>query len=177
MNDLVPAVESKYSTYAKGDVGPESLKATCTHCAYSDLPMGSITSFLSILTSYTDYVGYVGSFFAGPDADTANALKLTAEVAESLKASGNELYYWFNGTGVKDIAHDPHLASYPYMLELLPEMFEDGVNSCWVDYLEGIHDWVWWKLDLFNSLKVFFEVDKPGENTELEALAQQGQLR
>ena len=177
MNDLVPAVESKYSTYAKGDVSPENLKATRAHRAYSGLSMGSITSFLSILNSCTDYVGYVGSFSAGPDADTANALKLTAEVAASLKASGNELYYWFNGNGVKDMAHDPHLASYPYMLELLPELFEDGVNSCWVDYLEGIHDWVWWKLDLFNSLKVFFQVDEPGENPELEALIQQGQLR
>lgn len=176
MNHLVPAVESRYSTYAKGDVSPENLKATRAYRAYAGLSMGSITSFMSILNSCTDYVGYVGSYSAGPDADTANALKLTAEVAASLKASGNEIYYWFNGNGVKDMAHDPHLAAYPYMLELCPELFEDGVNSCWVDYLEGVHDWYWWKLDLLNSLKVFFQVDEPGENPELEALAAQGVL-
>ena len=176
MNDLIPAVESKYSTYAKGDVSPENLKATRAHRAYAGLSMGSITSFLSILSSCTDYVGYVGSFSAGPSADVNEAVALTEAVATKLKAAGNEMYYWYNANGVKDMAHDPHLASYPYMLELLPDMFEDGVNSCFVDYLEGIHDWYWWKLSMMNCLKVFFEVDEPGENPELEALAQQGLL-
>ena len=74
------------------------------------------------------------------------------------------------------MAHDPHQAAYPHMLELLPDVFEDGVNCCWVDYLEGTHNWPWWQLSLMNSLKVFFQLDEPGENPQLEALAQQGRL-
>ena len=178
MNELIPAVETKYASYAKGDVSAENLKATRAHRAYAGLSMGSMTSFNSVLSYCTDYFGYVGSYSAGPEAGDNEVTKAAVDkIAANLKASGNEIYYWFNGNGVKDMAHDPHLFAYPYMLELLPDVFEDGVNSCWVDYLEGIHDWVWWKLDLFNSMKVFFQVDEPGENPELEALAQQNLLR
>lgn len=180
MNELIPAVEAKYATYAKGDVSAEALKASRAHRAYAGLSMGSMTSWSSILDSCTDYIGYVGSYSAGPEADVQLALTLTEEIAANMKAdlteAGNEMYYWFNGNGVKDIAHDPHLAAYPRMLELCPEVFTDGVNSCWVDYLEGMHSFEWWQLDLYNSLKVFFELDEAGENPELQALAEQGIL-
>ena len=176
MNELIPAIEAKYASYAQGDVSPENLKATRAHRAYAGLSMGSMTSFHSILNYCTDYFGYVGSYSAGPEADTAMALEAAKGIAENLNTSGNEIYYWFNGNGVKDMAHDPHLATYPYMLEACPDVFTEGVNCCWVDYLEGIHDFVWWKLDLYNSLKVFFRVDEPGEVRALDALAQQGLL-
>lgn len=180
MNELIPAVESQYATYADGNVAADSLKETRAHRAYAGLSMGSMTSFSSILNYCSDYVGYVGSFSAGPSADISQGLAMTEEIAANLKtdldASGNKIYYWYNANGVKDMAHDPHQAAYPHMLELLPDVFKDGVNSCWVDYLEGTHDWPWWQLGLMNTLKVFFQVDEPGENPELEALAEKGLL-
>ena len=176
MNDLIPAVESKYATYAEGNVSAENLKATRAHRAYAGLSMGSMTSFNSILSYCTDYIGYVGSYSAGPEADIALALAAAEKIAASLNASSNEIYYWFNANGVKDMAHDPHLATYPYMMEACSNVFQDGVNSCWVDYLEGMHDWVWWQLDLYNSLKVFFQVDEAGENPTLDSLAAEGVL-
>ena len=177
---LIPAVEGKYSTYAKGDVSDASLKATRAHRAYAGLSMGSMVSWSSILDYCTDYIGYVGSWSAGPDAAVDSALKMTGEIAANLKAdlaaSGSKMYFWFNGNGVDDIAHDPHLYAYPEMLELCPEIFTDGVNACWVDYLEGQHSAYWWQLDLLNSLKVFFKLDEAGEAPELEALAAAGKI-
>lgn len=180
VNELIPAVEAKYATYAEGNVTANSLKASRAHRAYAGLSMGSMVSFSSVLDYCTDYFGYVGSYSAGPAADIPGALTATDTIAanmkEDLNASGNEIYYWFNGNGLKDIAHDPHHATYPHMLELCPEVFTDGVNSCWLDYHKGMHSFEWWQLDLFNSLHVFFEVDETGENTELQELAQDGKL-
>ena len=167
MNDLIPVVEAKYATYANGDVTPENLKATRAHRAYAGLSMGSILSWNAILKYSTDYFGYVGSYSAGPDAGSDDVcMELVDEIAASLKASGNEIYYWFNANGLRDMAHDPHLFSYYYMVETYPELFQDGVNSSWIDYLDGQHDWPWWQLDLYNTMQVFFKVNMPEEETK-----------
>ena len=163
MNDLIPYIETNYATYAKGDDSAANLKTTRDHRAYAGLSMGSITSWFSILMLSTDYVSYVGSYSGGPTADVNEAKGLADEVMTALKASGNEIKYWFNGNGVRDMAHDPHVIAYHYVMETYPELFADGVNSCWVDYVEGMHGWVWWQLDLYNSLSVFFK----DQNTNL----------
>ena len=171
MNDLIPALETQYSTYAKGDISADNLKATRAHRAYAGLSMGSILSWMSILNYSTDYIGYVGSYSAGPDAGSDEVCRsLVDEVAANLKASGNKIYYWFNGNGTDDIAHDPHLFSYFYMIETHPELFVDGENSCWVDYIGGIHGFDWWELDLLNSLKVFFKANMPNGQTSQPSL-------
>ena len=46
-NDLIPAVEAKYSTYAGGDVSIESLKASRMHRGFAGLSMGSNTTYHS----------------------------------------------------------------------------------------------------------------------------------
>lgn len=178
---LIPAVESKYATYAEGDVSVENIKATRAHRAYAGLSMGSMVSWSSILDYCTDYVGYVGSYSCAPADDINKALGMVEDIAanmkEDLTAADNEIYFWFNGSGVKDKSHEiPQLYSYQKMLELCPDVFSDGVNSCWVDYPDGMHSAPWWQLDLFNSLKVFFKLDEVGEAPELEALSAEGKI-
>ena len=94
MNELIPAVEVKYASYAKGDGSAENLKATRAHRAYAGLSMGSMTNFNSVLSYCTDYFGYVGSYSAGPMAGSDEATKAAVDkIAARLKVSGNEFYY------------------------------------------------------------------------------------
>ena len=182
MNDLIPAVESQFNTYADGDVSAENLKATRAHRAYAGLSMGSQTGFASIMNYCTDYIGYLGNYSAGLGHTSVSeedmVASMLAEMANdpTTEADDAELYYWFNGNGMADMAHDDHYVTYHKIIDLTGDMFADGVNTCWVDYLEGIHGWYYWQLDMYNSLKVFFELDEPGENPELEALAAEGKL-
>lgn len=178
MNDLIPAVEGKYATYAEGDVAAENLKATRAHRAYAGLSMGSMTGWSSILKYCTDYVGYVGTFSGAGGQNKVETFE--EEIAQSLSANlkddNYEMYYWYNGNGLVDMAHDEHKQSYEEMLQLMPDTFEDGVNACWVDMPKGGHNWAAWQIDLMNVLRVFFQVDEAGEKTELEALASEGRL-
>ena len=44
-NDLIPAVESKYSTYTNADVSEENLIKTRNHRAFAGLSLGSMTTY------------------------------------------------------------------------------------------------------------------------------------
>lgn len=155
-NDLVPAVESKYATWAKGNVTPENLIATRDHRAYDGLSMGSMTSWSSILMGCTDYVGWVGSF-SGYKADVP-------AVCESMNTTyaPYKLNYWYNGNGTGDMAHDEHVDAYKQALELCAdkftpgEEFHAGQNCIFVDKSNKVHSYASWVVDLYNTLKVFF---------------------
>ena len=61
-NNIIPAVESKYLTYANKDVSEENLIATRDHRAYCGLSMGSVTSFHGVLMRNFDVIGWCGSW-------------------------------------------------------------------------------------------------------------------
>ena len=102
--DVVPAIESKYSTYAKSTSAAD-LKASRSHRAFSGFSMGSLTSWYVFLNDL-DYFQYVmplsGDCWAGNTAD-----EKAAAVANAAKKSGyakNE-YFLMCATGTKDIAY------------------------------------------------------------------------
>ena len=102
--DVVPAVESKYSTYADS-VSAADLKASRAHRAFSGFSMGSLTAWYVFLNDL-DYFQYVmplsGDCWAG-----SNAAEKAASVANAAKKSGyakNE-YFLMCATGTKDIAY------------------------------------------------------------------------
>lgn len=47
-NDIIPLVETKYSTYAHGDVCPENMKSSRDHRGFAGFSMGSATTLLVI---------------------------------------------------------------------------------------------------------------------------------
>ncbi|MBQ7502508.1 hypothetical protein IJT93_07320, partial [bacterium] len=55
-NDLMPAVEGKYHTYAKS-ASPEDLKASRNHRAFGGFSLGSVTSWLELCYDF-DYIRY-----------------------------------------------------------------------------------------------------------------------
>ena len=102
--DVVPAVESKYSTYAKS-TSPADLKASRGHRAFSGFSMGSLTTWYVFLNDL-DYFEYCmplsGDCWAGNTAD-----QKAQAVADAAKKSGyakNE-YFLMCATGTKDIAY------------------------------------------------------------------------
>lgn len=156
-NDLVPAVESAYSTYANGDTSPESLIASRDHRAYDGLSMGSMTSFSSILMGCTDYVSYVGSFSGSKVDVDALVSSLNGPYADY------HLNYWYNGNGTNDMAHDEHLDVYGKMIVACAdhftegEDFQNGANCIFVDKPNKVHSYASWVVDLYNTLAVFFK--------------------
>jgi len=167
-NDIIPAVEAKYSTYAQGDVTPENLIASRDHRAYAGLSMGSMTGFQAIWGGCIDYFGYIGNFSAWAVAGDEAEVKEYAQVLLKAKTEDFADYpirYWYNGTGTKDMAREGHVIGYAEMLEKGGDLFREGEDyangdNCIMVDLPGMgHAYNAWIIDLYNVLSVFFKVN------------------
>ena len=102
--DVVPAVEGKYSTYAKS-VSAADLKASRMHRAFGGFSMGSLTTWYVMLNDL-DYFAYImplsGDCWAGNTAD-----EKAASVENAIRKSGytKNQYFLMCATGTKDIAY------------------------------------------------------------------------
>ena len=150
-NDIIPLVESTYSTYAGGDTSLENLIATRDHRAYCGLSMGSITSFHSIMMGNTDIIGYVGSY-SGCKSD----LELFREFQTNTFGE-YPILFWYNGNGLLDQALNEHVEAYDFATTEMADRFIDGENSVMVVMPDGKHGWTAWVTDLYNCLMVFFK--------------------
>ena len=150
-NDIIPLIESKYSTYANGDTSVENLIATRDHRAYCGLSMGSITSFHSIMMGNTDIIGYVGSY---------SCCKSNLELFRKFQTETFAEYpilFWYNGNGFLDQALEEHVEAYDFATAEMADRFVDGENSVMIVMPDGKHGWTAWVTDLYNSLLVFFK--------------------
>lgn len=160
-NDIIPCVETKYSTYANGDVTEENLIATRDHRAYAGLSMGSMTGFQAIWTHCVEYMSYIGNF-SGCDPQGTGIAQTVADLLNT-KYADYDIKYWYNGNGTKDSVRDCHLAGYALILEQCPDKFTEGEdiangqNCILVDKPEKGHAYNAWIVDLFNVLNVFFK--------------------
>ena len=134
-NDIIPTVEAKYATYAKGNVSAENLIATRGHRAYAGLSMGSMTGFEAIWL-----------------VDKKNG-----------EFAPYAINYWYNGTGTKDSAEPDHVAGYAIILEKGASFLQEGEdlakgdNCILVNKPEKGHAYNGWIVDLYNVLNVFFK--------------------
>lgn len=150
-NEIIPLVETKYSTYLGTDASLENMIATRDHRAYAGLSMGSMTSFHSIMYHCIDIISWVGSF-SGAKAD-ANLM------ADALNGEFKDypIHFWYNGNGSADMAHDEHYELYQTALELMPDRFTDGETTCWVEFKGGSHAYNCWLPHLYNCMRIFFK--------------------
>ncbi len=147
---VIPLIESRYATFARGDVSEENLIATREHRAFAGFSMGSITTF-SVTMHDVDILAYFGNFSGAKTDAEAYAAALTSEAFREYPIS-----FWYNGNGDADIAHDEHEQFFHDVLALIPDYFTDGENCCWIDFKGGAHAYTCWQVDLFNCLRVFF---------------------
>lgn len=163
-NDIIPMVESKYATYAKGDVSPENIKATREHRAYAGLSMGSMTGFEAIWRGCVDCFGYIGNFsgFAGPGNQERVAYVQELVDVKNTQFADCPVLYWYNGTGTKDTAMEDHLEGYALFLEQGASYLQEGENiaegdNCiMVNKPDKGHAYTGWIVDLYNVLQIFF---------------------
>lgn len=150
-NNLIPAVESKYLTYANKDVSEDNLIATRDHRAYCGLSMGSMTSHHAILMRNFDLIGWCGSW-SGAKTDEA-LFRSTIET----NYADYRMNFWYNGNGVDDIAFQEHYDLYNTLMDSMSDKFTDGENSAMVVFEDGAHNYAAWVADLYNCLLIFFK--------------------
>jgi len=164
--DLIPYIESRYSTYTGGDVSDENLIKTRMHRAFAGLSMGSMTTYRSALYANYDVFAWFGPYSgcqgSGGDQD-AEAEKIVS-VIEAGYAKGMPLGFLYCGNGVDDMAHDEHVNIMKKSVALTDKLV-DGANYAFIDLprLErsyggytGDHNMWSWHIHLYNCLRVFF---------------------
>lgn len=150
-NNIIPAVESQYATYADGDVSEANLIATREHRAFAGLSRGSMTVGRSGMTDNSDLFAYFGSFSGMWTEFDQFKASLTGQFADY------DIKYWYNGNGQGDFALDNHQEFLDKALIEMDGKFVDGENFAWIVLRDGAHMYGSWLVDLYNSLLVFFQ--------------------
>lgn len=149
-NDLMPVVESRYSTYAGKDTSPESLIASRDHRAFSGLSLGARTTYQSALCASLDYF----SWFAPFSGSWTDADKILGDInSDSFK--DYKINYLFSCDGTLDFSYPGHRQLFEALAE--SDRFTEGENISFVTLYYRSHAIDAWQLDLFNTLHVFFK--------------------
>ncbi len=151
-NDLIPYIESTYSTYAKGDVSPEGLAASRDHRAMAGLSMGGMQTLNIGLCECLDIISYFGAFSSAPTSYNANKIASTID-KDFPDAKINYLY------GVCGLQDNIAYSAASGALKTLP-VYSDRVkaeeNFHWQE-LPGVHDFNIWYLGFYNFAHVMFK--------------------
>ena len=156
--DLIPAVESAFSTYCGGDVSEENLIKTRNHRAFAGLSLGSMTTYRAAFYNNFDLFSWYGPFsgccgpFGNHDVEVERIQKTLAEG----EAKGLTLDYMFCCNGDKDIAYSEHLDIMGRALEVCPQLVP-GENYDFYVIPGGVHDMKAWQLHLYHALQIFFK--------------------
>lgn len=150
-NNLIPAVESTYSTYAKGDVSEANLIATREHRALAGLSRGSMTVIRSGLCENADIIAYFGNY--------SGIWQQFDAFKEALNGRFKDypIKFWYNGNGKADFAKENHETFLEQVKAEMGDRFVDGENFAYVCLRDGAHMYFSWLVDLYNSLLVFFK--------------------
>ena len=165
LNDLVPAVESKYSTYA-ATTDPAGIEASRDHRAFGGFSLGSVTTWWAFehnLSHIKYFVPISGSSWHFGTYGGANRPEETAQfLADLVKASpyGGDGFYVYVGNGTEDAVYSqPHNQS--LAMAEHPDVF-NATNFTYNMKEGGRHDFnaVWEYL--YHALQTIF----PAKNDE-----------
>ena len=154
-NDLIPAVEAKYSTYAEGDTSSSKLIETRDHRAFCGVSRGSMTVMKSGLMQNVDYIANFGNF--------SGVWTEVSELKEALTDPAFDSYairFWYNGTGDADTvggANESHTEFYNSAMDEISDKFTDGLNSVMIYKKTSGHDYNAWLADFYNAMLRFYQ--------------------
>ncbi len=148
-NDLMPAVESKYSTYAKS-YSNEGFIASRDHRAFAGLSRGAVTMYHSVLCGSLDYFSWFGAF-SGSRTD-ADYFK---EHLQSDAFRDYPIHYLYVSSGTFDFALPGQLHDYQTLLQT-DDRLVSGENTCFDVYPMRYHSIGSWHLALYNFLPKIF---------------------
>ncbi|MBO4679023.1 MAG: hypothetical protein J5626_05075 [Lachnospiraceae bacterium] len=149
-NDLIPYIESHYSTYAEYSEDGYDLTATRTHRAMAGLSMGGMQTINIGIGECLDLFSYYGAFSAAP---TSNVASITAK---TINESEYEIDYFYNICGKSDsTALASHTAAAKTICSLTDKL-TDGENFMWQE-VSGAHDFNVWYLGFYNFAQLVFK--------------------
>ena len=149
-NDLIPYIESHYSTYAEYDEAGYDLAASRNHRAMAGLSMGGMQTINIGIGESLDLFSYFGAFSAAPTSNTASI------TAKTINDSDYDINYFYNICGVNDTtAYGSHTAAVE-ALDGLTDKLTDGENFMW-QKVKGVHDFNVWYLGFYNFAQIAFK--------------------
>ena len=161
LKDLMPVVESSYSTYAE-DVTEDELIVSRDHRALAGLSMGSITTWHSGVAQSLDTISWFGNMSGGPAADIDEASSYVKDTIipaiEQGKKNGYDINMLLSMNGVNDIALDPHVATHKILIDFAESNDALNVGENY-DFIvsNGAHNFEAWNLYLYDLAQVFFK--------------------
>lgn len=148
-SDLLPFVESRYATYAKG-TEEQDFENSRDHRAFAGLSRGSVTVFHSAINGSLDYFSYFGCF--------SGCRTSEEEFANGISSAENSAYpirYFYNTSGSFDFMLKEHLKSYRALVER-EDRLREGINCSFDAFPMRYHSIGSWHLALYNALLKFF---------------------
>lgn len=148
-NDLMPAAESRYSTWAKtpDDAG---FAASRDHRAFAGLSRGAVTTANSVLCGSLDYFSWYGLF-----SSFRTSQEHILETIQSEEEKDLTINYIYATTGNFDFA-TPYMApGYRMLCENVPRL-KEGVNTSFDIFPMRYHSIGHWHLSLYNFLQKIF---------------------
>lgn len=148
-NDLIPYIESNYSTYNKYDENNDLTKDR-DHRAMAGLSMGGMQTINIGICENLDILSYFGAFSAAP---TTNP---SSKIAEMLKDfPDDDIHYFYNICGTEDsIALASASAAIGSITELTDKISDK--NFIW-QTVGGGHSFDIWYLGFFNFANIVFK--------------------
>ncbi len=122
INDLIPAVEGKYSTYAEG-ISPEELIESRSHRAFAGFSMGSVTTWHTFQYCM-DYFRYFLPSSGNLTSDGAYMEQLVTDAGY-----GPEDFFIFAMSGAEDFAYAAFTNQIQAMLDAPGGIFIDADNE------------------------------------------------
>ena len=148
-NDLMPEIESSYSTYAKS-ADDEGFSQSRDHRAFAGLSRGAVTMYHSALCQSLDYFSWFGAF-SGSRTDKT-AFEDTIQTGDFAELS---IHYLYVASGTFDFALPGQVQDYQALLDIEPRL-RSGVNTCFDVFPMRYHSVGNWHLALYNFLQKIF---------------------
>jgi enterochelin esterase-like enzyme len=148
-NDLMPAVESAYSTYAES-CDPEGFANSRDHRAFAGLSRGAVTMFHSAMCASLDYFSWFGGF-----SGSRTPVEYFRDTIQSEEYEGYSIHYLYVSSGNFDFALLNQIQEYRALLEIEPRLTY-GENTVFDVYPMQYHSVESWHLALYNFLQKIF---------------------
>ena len=144
-NDLMPAVEGEYSTYAQScdDAG---FAASRSHRAFAGLSRGAVTTLHSVLNGCLDWFSRFGTF-----SGSRTPVEYFEEYACSEEQKGLSIDYWYLASGTFDFALSSQAEDYKAVLSI-DSRLKEGENTSFDVFPMRYHSMGNWHLALYNFL-------------------------
>ncbi|MCR5727637.1 MAG: hypothetical protein K6G24_09235, partial [Lachnospiraceae bacterium] len=158
-NDLIPYIESHYSTYAEYDENGYDMAATRTHRAMAGLSMGGMQTINIGMCECLDLFSWFGAFSAAPTSYSAS------KVAKSVEDSEYTVDFFYNICGKNDSIAYSSASAAAKNLPTLSDSFVNEENFLWQEKAGG-HDFNIWYLGFYNFAQIAFKGYTAPEKTE-----------